>query len=132
MDAQNTAKKAEKMEKTEKEIFSILYEVNDQRYVIGITYDAAPKIASRGVNTGRPLPSNIKQALIAMVRKVRNLKVDPEFLDFNLPSEQSSLTLLGNFTVTPETDQPMRTSEEVLRELQKKLETREKREERKV
>ena len=108
----------------ENDIFSILYEVNGQKYVIGITHTKEPKIASLGVNTPRPLPKNMRDALVAMVKNVRKLDHEPVFIDFNSMKDRASMSLLENFSVTPMAmeDTPIRSSEEVLEKLKLKLE----------
>ena len=105
------------------EIFSILYEVNAQRYLIGVTNEDVPRIASMGVNTQRPLPINIRTTLIAAVKELKNLNEEPRVIDYNAPSSHASVSLLGNFSVTPIGDagKPAKTIEEVLVELEKKI-----------
>ncbi len=103
-------------------IFTVLYEVNGQKYVIAVTNEVEPQIASMGVNTPRPLPKNMRDALIQMVKEVRKLDHDPELIDYNSPTSHSSEALFGNYSVTPisATSSP-KTVETVIKELEDKL-----------
>lgn len=105
------------------DIFTVLYEVNGQKYVIGVTNDPEPQIASMGVNTPRPLPKNMRDALLQMVKEVRKLDHDPKLIDYNSPASHGSETLFGNYSVTPisrVTSSP-KTVETVIKELEEKL-----------
>ncbi len=111
------------MEQTSSDdMFTILYEVNGQKYIVGVTNEQEPQIASMGVNTSRPLPKNMRDALLQMVKKVRNLDHDPKIIDFNSPASHASETLFGNYSVTPISESgDTKTVEEVLTELESRL-----------
>ena len=104
------------------DIFTVLYEVNGQKYVIAVTNEAEPQIASMGVNTPRPLPKNMRDALLQMVKEVRKLDHDPELIDYNSPTSHASETLFGNYSVTPiSTMSSPKSVETVIKELEEKL-----------
>jgi hypothetical protein len=107
----------------ELKIFTILYEINGQRYLIGVTNEAVPKITSMGANTSRPLPMNIRMALINAIKDLRNLTEEPLVIDYNAPSHRFSQSLLGNFSITPAENynNPAKSEEEVLAELKAKI-----------
>lgn len=106
-----------------KDVFTILYEVRDQKYLIGVTNEDVPVIAALGVNTPRPLPQNIKRAIIETVMEIKNLTEEPKVIDFNAPSQRFSKTVLGDFTRSPleGTEKPAKTIEEALAELKTKM-----------
>lgn len=105
------------------EIFTILYEVGGQQFLIGVTKDHPPVIAAQGVNTTRPLPQNIKEAIINTVMDIRKMEDVPEFIDYNAPSTKMSYSLLGNLTVNPiaQYGKPQKTVNEVVKELKEKM-----------
>jgi hypothetical protein len=107
----------------EKDIFTILYEIKDQKYLIGVTNDFIPTIAAMGVNTPRPLPTNVKTALIKTVMEIRKMRAEPKFIDYNAPSENISKSVLGNFSIRPmdEFTRSARSVSEVLTELKIKM-----------
>lgn len=118
------------VESASDDIFTILYEVNGQKYVIGVTNEADPQIASMGVNTPRPLPKNMRDALVTMVKEAKNLDHDPKLIDFNSPTSHASETLFGNYSVTPiSTFGTSKSVEEVLGELEKRLKKKSSKEE---
>jgi hypothetical protein len=106
-----------------REMFTILYEVRDQQYLIGVTDADVPIIAALGVNTSRPLPQNIRQAVVETVMEIKKLQKPPEVFDYNAPSRRFSRTILGDFTSNPleGIKQPVRTIEEALAELRSKM-----------
>lgn len=106
-----------------KPIFTIVYDVNGQKYAIGITHDAVPEIAAVGMNTTRPLPKNMRDALIEMVMEVKQLNEPPHLVDYNAPTSYASRSLLGNFSVTPinAIGPVIKDEDEVIRELKAKL-----------
>ncbi len=108
---------------TNKEVFTILYEVRNQKYLIGVTNEDVPVIAALGVNTPRPLPQNIKKAIIESVMEMKNLTEEPKVIDFNAPSQRFSKTVLGDFTRSPleGTEEPAKTIDEALAELKAKM-----------
>ena len=87
-----------------------------------MTNAVVPQIASMGVNTSRPLPTNMREALIQMVKEVKVLDNDPKLIDFNSPTSHASEALLGNYSVTPiSAFNALKTVEEVLKELELRL-----------
>lgn len=88
-------------EQQKKDIFTILYEVNGQQYVIGVTNSSIPEIAALGVNTPRPLPMNIRGALIKVVKELKGINQEPIFIDYNAPSVKVPKEMLCNFAVNP-------------------------------
>ena len=106
-----------------KDMFTILYEVRNQQYLIGVTNEEIPTIATLGVNTSRPLPQNIRKAIIETVMELKNLTEEPQVIDFNAPSRRFSKTVLSDFTKNPleEIEQPAKTIEEALVELKAKM-----------
>lgn len=106
-----------------KDMFTILYEVKDHQYIIGVTDEKVPVIAALGVNTSRPLPQNIRRAVVETVMEIKKLKDEPRLIDYNAPSQMFSRTVLGDFTKSPMAGvkQPARTVEEALAELKLKM-----------
>lgn len=106
-----------------KKIFTILYEVGEQQFLIGVTKDDPPIIAAQGVNTTRPLPQNIKDAIIDTVKDIRKMNGEPKFIDYNAPSSRMSYSLLGNLTVQPiaQHGRPQKTIDEAIHELTEKM-----------
>lgn len=105
-----------------KEIFTVLYEICEQQFLIGVTNEDTPKIAAQGINTIRPLPQNIKDAIINTVKDIRHLDKTPQFIDYNAPSSRISYSLLGNLTVQPITQLGrQKTIEEATQELKQKM-----------
>ena len=84
-----------------KRIFTILYEVGALKYLIGVTNDRIPLIATVGVNTSRPFPQNVKTALAEAVKELKNMSVSPKVYDYNRPSTNIPRSILGNFSITP-------------------------------
>lgn len=105
------------------EVFTILYEVRDQKYLIGVTNEEVPVIAALGINTSRPLPQNIKTAIAETVMEMKSLTERPKVIDFNAPSQRFSKTVLGDFTRSPleGAEKPAKTIEEALTELKTKM-----------
>lgn len=108
-----------------KDVFTILYEVRDQKYLIGVTNEDVPVIAALGINTPRPLPQNIKRAVTETVMEIKNLTEEPKVIDFNAPSQRFSKTVLGDFTRSPleGIEKPAKTIEEALAELKAKMQS---------
>lgn len=104
-------------------IFTILYELGKQQFLIGVTNEEPPRVAAQGVNTSRPLPQNVKDAILKTVMDVRKMTKTPEFIDYNAPSSRMSYSLLGNITVNPVEPygKPNKTVEETVKELKEKL-----------
>jgi len=108
--------------KIQKNIFTILYEVNAQKYLIGVTNEVIPTIAALGVNTTRPLPRNIRTALVESVKELRRLNQEPKVIDYNAPSNKLSSSVLSNFSVAPLTDyKAVKSVPEALAELKAKM-----------
>jgi len=110
-------------EKQKKDIFTILYEVNGQQYVIGVTNTPVPEIATLGVNTPRPLPTNIRGALITVVKELKGIDQEPVFIDYNAPSVRVSKEMLCNFAINPleGVERPSKNVSESLLELKAKM-----------
>jgi len=106
------------------QIFTILYNLEEQQYLIGITNDHVPLIASMGINTPRPLPTNIKTTLINMVMELKKMDESPKFVDYNMPSARVSGSILSNSTIINPVDHfdtPNKTLEEAIEKLKKKM-----------
>ena len=110
--------------KLPKDIFTILYQVNGQRYVIGVSNDDLPHIAAMGVNTPRPLPQNIRTALVDVIKECKELKnQEPKVSDYNAPSSHFSKAILNNWSITPKIDEayPARSVPEAVAVLKAKM-----------
>ena len=110
--------------KLPKDIFTVLYEVNGQRYVIGVTNDDLPHIAAMGVNTPRPLPQNIRTVLVDVIKELKELKDQkPQVIDYNAPSSHFSPAMLNNWSIMPKIDEtyPARSVPEAVAVLKAKM-----------
>ncbi len=111
---------------TKQDVFTILYEINGQQYLIGVTNGHVPTVASIGVNTPRPLPQNIKSILTEKIMQIRKMDKKPQVIDYNAASTNISKTLLGDFSMSPKAQYenhtlPIKTIEEALAMLKTKM-----------
>jgi hypothetical protein len=117
----NERRRCEKL--AQKDIFTILYEVGKQKYLIGVTNEETPTIASLGINTSRPLPQNIRKAVVETVMELKGMRQEPQLVDYNAPSHKFSKAVLGDFSKNPldGTEQPAKTIAEAIAELKMKM-----------